>query len=64
MVKYLQSVPLDVSINWRYLYLDAGKTWITLIGHNATPCHNFNALQHALPHTLPHIFSHFDTDRA
>ena len=26
LVKYLQRVPLDVSINWRYLYLDAGKT--------------------------------------
>ena len=25
LVKYLQRVPLDVSINWRYLYLDAGK---------------------------------------
>ena len=29
MVKYLQIVPLDVSINWRYLHQDAGKTWIT-----------------------------------
>ena len=26
MVKYLQKVPLDVSINWRYLHQDAGKT--------------------------------------
>ena len=29
MVKYLQRVSLDVSINWRYLHQDAGKTWIT-----------------------------------
>ena len=29
MVKYLQRVPLDVSINWRYLEHHAGKTWIT-----------------------------------
>ena len=26
LVKYLQRVPLDVSINWRYLHQDAGKT--------------------------------------
>ena len=25
LVKYLQRVPLDVSINWRYLHQDAGK---------------------------------------
>ena len=29
MVKYLQKVPLDVSINWCYLHQDAGETWIT-----------------------------------
>ena len=27
MAKYLQRVPLDVSINWRYLHQDAGKTY-------------------------------------
>ena len=27
MVKYLQSVPVDVSINWRYRHQDAGKTY-------------------------------------
>ena len=27
LVKYLQRVPLDVSINWCYLYQDAGKTY-------------------------------------
>ena len=27
LVKYLQRVPLDVSINWRYLHQDAGKTY-------------------------------------
>ena len=27
MVKYLQIVPLDVSINWCYLHQDAGKTY-------------------------------------
>ena len=34
MVKYLQRVPLDASINWRYLHQDAGKTWLTWIDHN------------------------------
>ena len=28
MVKYLQSVSLDITINWSYLHQDAGKTWI------------------------------------
>ena len=27
IVKYLQRVSLDVSINWRYLRQDAGKTY-------------------------------------
>ena len=27
MAKYLQKVPLDVSINWCYLHQDAGKTY-------------------------------------
>ena len=27
LVKYLQRVSLDVSINWRYLHQDAGKTY-------------------------------------
>ena len=27
LVKYLQRVPLDVFINWRYLHGDAGKTY-------------------------------------
>ena len=27
MVKNIQKVPLDVSINWRYLHQDAGKTY-------------------------------------
>ena len=27
LVNYLQRVPLDVSINWRYLHQDAGKTY-------------------------------------
>ena len=58
MVKYLQKVSLDASINWRYLHQDAGKTWIIWIGHNATRYHNFNAL----PHTLPYIFSQFNID--
>ena len=59
MVKYLQSAPLDVSINWRYFHHNAGKTWITWIGHNATRYYNFNAL----PHKLPYIFSQFIMDR-
>ena len=58
MVKYLQRVPLDVSINWRYLHQDAGRTWVTWIGHNATRYHKFNAL----PHALPYIFSQFNID--
>ena len=28
LVKYLQSVPLDVSINWCYLHQDAGKSYL------------------------------------
>ena len=59
MVKYLQSAPLDVSINWHYFHQDAGKTWITWIGHNATRYYNFNAL----PHKLLYIFSQFIMDR-
>ena len=58
MVKYLQRVPLDVSINWRYLHQDAGRTWVTWIDHNATRYHKFNAL----PHALPYIFSQFNID--
>ena len=27
MLKYLQRVPLDVSIKWRYLHQDVGKTY-------------------------------------
>ena len=27
MAKYLERVPLDVSINWRYLHQDAEKTY-------------------------------------
>ena len=27
LVKYLQRVPWDVSINWHYLHQDAGKTY-------------------------------------
>ena len=27
LVKYLQRLPLDVSINWHYLHQDAGKTY-------------------------------------
>ena len=30
LVKYLQRVPLDVSINWRYLHQDTGKTYSEL----------------------------------
>ena len=29
MVKYLQRVAFDVSINWHYLQQDVGRTWIT-----------------------------------
>ena len=47
MVKCLQKVLLDVSINWRYLYQDAGKTWMIWIGHNGTRYHNFNMLSQA-----------------
>ena len=28
LVKYLQRVPLDVSINWYYLHQDSGKTYL------------------------------------
>ena len=58
MVKYLQKVSLDLSINWRYLHQDLGKTRITWICHNVTCYHNFNAL----PHTLLYIFSQFNMD--
>ena len=45
MLKYLQRVSLNISIiNWNYLHQDAGKSWITWIGHNTTRYHNFNAL--------------------
>ena len=27
MVKYLQRVPLDLAIKWRYLHRDTGKTY-------------------------------------
>ena len=56
MVKYLQRVTLDVSINWPYLHQDVRKTWITWIGDNATRYHNFNVL----PHALLYIFSQFN----
>ena len=60
MLKYLQSVPLVISIiNWHYLYQDAPKTWITSIGHSATRYHSFNTLSYA----LPYIFSQFNIDR-
>ena len=39
------------------------QTLQTWIGHDATRCHNFNALPHALPHALPYIFSQFNMDR-
>ena len=58
IAKYLQRVPLDVSINWRHLHQDAWKTWITWWGHNATRYHNFSAL----PHVLPYIFPQFNMD--
>ena len=59
MVKYLERVQLDVSMNWHCLHQDAGKTWIICIGHNATRHHNFNTLPQALPHALQYIFSQF-----
>ena len=31
MVKHLQRVPLDVSINWRYLHQDARKTYSKIL---------------------------------
>ena len=33
LVKYLQKVPLDVSINWCYLHQHAGKTYSEIWGH-------------------------------
>ena len=30
LVKYLQRVLLDVSINWRYLHQDAGKPYLEI----------------------------------
>ena len=30
LVKYLQIVPLDASINWFYLHQDAGKTYLEI----------------------------------
>ena len=30
LVKYLERVPLDVSINWCYLHKDAGKTYLEI----------------------------------
>ena len=59
MVKYLRRAPLDVFINCRYVHQDVEKTWITKIGHKATPYHNFKTLPHALPHALPYIVSQF-----
>ena len=55
VVNYLQKVPLDVSINWRYQDQGAGKSWITWIGHNVTRYNNFNALSY--------IFSQFNMRR-
>ena len=64
MLKYLQRVPLDISIiNWKYLHQDAAKTWMTWIDHNAMRYHNLKMLPHALPHALPYIFSHFNMNR-
>ena len=60
MLKYLQRVPLGISIiNWHYLYQDAPKTWVTSIGHSATLYHSFITL----PYALPYIFSQFNIDR-
>ena len=36
MVKYLPRVPLDVSINRRYLHQDGGKTYLEM--SNMRPC--------------------------
>ena len=33
------------------------QTLQTWTGHNATPCHNLNALPHVLLHVLPYILS-------
>ena len=30
MVKYLEKVPLDISINWHYLHQDAGNTYLKI----------------------------------
>ena len=59
MVKCLQGIQLDVSINCCYLHQDPGKNWITGRDHNATHYINFNAL----PHLLPYIFFPFNIDR-
>ena len=64
MLKNLQRVLLDKSIiNLHALHQDAGKTWMTWIGHNATCYHIFITLPHWLSHVLPFIFSLFDMDR-
>ena len=56
MLKNLQRVLLDKSIiNLHALHEDAGKTWMTWIGHNATCYHIFNVL----PNGLLLIFSQF-----
>ena len=39
------------------------QTLQTLIGHDETCYHNFNALPHALPDALPYIFSQFNMGR-
>ena len=31
MTKYLQRVPLDVSLNWRYVHQVAGKTYSEIL---------------------------------
>ena len=59
MVKYLQKISLDVSINWCHLRQDPRKTWIAWIGHNATRYHNFNGL----PQALPYITFQFNMNR-
>ena len=65
MLKNLQRVPLDKCIiNLHSLHQDAGKTWMTWIGHNATRYHNFITLPHSLSHVLPFIFSQFNMDRS
>ena len=60
MLKYLQRVPLDISlINWLSLHQDERKTRKTRIAHNATCYHKFKAL----PHVVSYIFPQFHMDR-